>query len=121
MIRAGGSSEPWANQRARKVLGFANGASGVDGLLQLVLIAGGDHGEFVNTLVFAVTLVGVGLEVADKGSFHDGLDRLFLRAVQRSDKGEAAQTFRLQRTDGGPRQPAQVESREGIGLSAAKQ
>jgi hypothetical protein len=66
------------DQVAGKVLRFADDAAFLERAAQmgLVLLAGSDHGHVLNALVLAVALVGIGIEIADEGSFGNGLDRL---------------------------------------------
>ena len=80
------------HQFAREVLRFADDAGLVEGGMQPRLLSGCDHSHSVDTLVLAVALIGIGLEIADVGPFDDGLDRLLaFNPVLRRHEGKTAQ------------------------------
>ena len=88
----------------------------------LALVAAGDDREGVNGLVFAVALVGVGIEITDECAFHNGFDCVRgLQSVFRSDEGEAAQAAGLERAHGSSGEAAQIGSGESLAVATAEQ
>src|SRR6185312_4873274 len=111
----------FVDQFASEILRLANDAAFLDSLLQRLLIAGCDHGDRLDRLVLAITLVSVGIKISYERAFNDGLDGGFCFDLFRNDEGQASQIARFQCAHGGPSNLSQFSSRKSFRFAAADQ
>ena len=87
------------HQFASEILRLADDAGFIHRLLQSGLVSARNHSHGVDLLILAVALVGVGIEVTDESSFHNGLYGFVALNIFGSQKGETANTLRLEEAD----------------------
>ena len=93
----------------------------VGGLFKCGLVPAGDDGERVNLLIFTVTAVVVGIEVADVSAFHNRAHSFFRWNAGWRDEGKGADSAGLEGAHGDSGNAAQIVTGEFLRASAADQ
>ena len=101
------------HQFAREILRFADDPGFVQSILQFRFVAVCHHGDRIDALIFAVALVRVGIEIADKRAFDDGSHRgIGGDAGLRREKGKTPQSARFEGSHRGSGQAAAARKRK---------